>query len=65
MLTIAGLLVLSACSSLDILAPVREEPSINNQGASIAMGSLKDLADIDAYIKLDNKPLRDHIENGP
>jgi hypothetical protein len=58
------MLSLAACSSLDKILPVVEAPSIENQRASIAMSSLEELEEIDAYIKLDNSPLRDQISRG-
>ena len=63
-MVIAVTLSLVACSSLDKILPVVEAPTIENQRASIAMSSLKELETIDAYIRLDNSLLGDQISNG-
>ena len=52
-----------ACAVLDEIQGVVEAPSVENQRASIALSSLHQLQHIDAYIKLDNSPLRDQIRN--
>jgi len=56
--------MLGACASLEALLPVVEAPAIENQRAAFAMSSLHDLEEIDAYIKLDNTPLRKQISAG-
>jgi hypothetical protein len=57
----AIVLLMAGCAALDEILPVVEAPSIENQRAAIAMSSLDDLKQIDTYIRLDNKPLRDQI----
>ena len=52
------------CAVLEEGLPPADTSSIENQRVSLALASLRDLEQVDAYIKLDNSPLRKRIQDG-
>jgi hypothetical protein len=58
---VAMIQVVFGCAVLEEWLPDSESPVIQNERASRALASLEKLGEIDAYIKLDNKLLGDHI----
>jgi hypothetical protein len=51
------------CASLDESMPALDQLPIGNQRVSLAFASLNALEEVDAYIKLDNSPLKEHIRD--
>jgi hypothetical protein len=52
------------CATLDESPSATQKSSIETQRISLALDSLHDLEQVDAYIKLDNKPLQEQIRDG-
>lgn len=51
------------CAALEESLPAIDKSPLENQRVSLALASLHDLEQIEAYIRLDNAPLREQIQN--
>lgn len=61
---IATSCLLWGCAVMDESQPSVEKTPIENQRVSLAAASLHALDEVDAYIRLDNKPLQSRIRDG-